>query len=301
MLKRLASHPVARFLSRLVRIFIYRRVLGLSAEAAFWLVFSLPWLLLGTVSVIGYVEQWLPTAESVDVQTQALEFAAEFVNAEVMDTYVAPLIDEVFARSGAGLPLLSFLIALWSGSRSIQTFIEANMIINSQFRERGYFRIRAQSVLLLIGMAILLAIAITFFSTLPGRLSTLLRIPVWVVSAFWLTLFVLLMVTVLTGLMHITMRQRPSLLSSLPGAVVTIFGWWAGSWFLSIYLERVFSDTSVYGVLAAPIAIMLYALGLALVAFTGTAVNAALRGVDAGPHIDGAVASTVGPVAASAS
>ncbi len=290
---------MAQFFARLVRIFIYRRVLGLSAEAAFWLVFSLPWLLLGGVSVIGYVAPFLPNANSAEVQTQALDLAGEFVNAEVMTTYVEPLVNQVFAQSGAGLPIASFLVALWSGSRSIQTFIEANMIINGQFRERGFFRIRLQSVLLLIGSAVLLAVTVTLFTTVPGRIGRGLDVPVWLVTFTWLLLFVGLLIGVLTALMHITMHQRPSLASSMPGAALTLIGWWAGSWFLSIYLERVFADASVYGVLAAPIAIMLYALVLALVAFVGTAFNAALRGVDVGPHLDGTPASTVGPVAVS--
>ncbi len=283
-------------MARLVRIFIYRRVLGLSAEAAFWLVFSLPWLLLGAVSVIGIVEPLLPISDAVDVKTEVLDFASEFVNAEVMSTYVEPLVNQVFEQSSAGLPIVSFLVALWSGSRSIQTFIEANMIINSQFRERGFFRIRLQSVLLLVASAVLLTLTVTLFTTLPGRVGTVLTVPVWVVTFVWLLLFLLLVVGVLALLMHVTMHQRPAFITSLPGAALTIVGWWAGSWFLSIYLERVFSDASVYGVLAAPIAVMLYALVLTLVAFTGTAVNAALRGVDVGPQVDGIPASTVGAV-----
>lgn len=296
--QRVVEHPVSDFAARLVRIFLYRRVLGLSAEAAFWLVFSLPWLLLGGVSVIGYIEQWLPNSDASDVQEQVLTFAAEFVNAEVMATYVEPLVNEVFVRGGAGLPIVSFVVALWSGSRSIQTFVEANMIINSQFRERGYFRIRLQSVLLLVGMAVLLAVSVALFTAAPRRLSRLLELPVWLVTFSWLALFVVVAVVVITGLMHVTMHQRPSVISSIPGAVITIVGWWLGSWFLSIYLDRVFAETSIYGVLAAPIAIMLYALVVTLVAFTGTAFNAALRGVDVGPHIDGTAASTVGAVAA---
>jgi membrane protein len=291
---------MARFVSRLIHIFIYRRVLGLSAEAAFWLVFSLPWLLLGGVSVIGYVDQWLPNADSIEVQVQVLNFVSEFVNDEVMSVYVEPLVNQVFVQTSAGLPIASFLVALWSGSRSIQTFIEANMIINGQFRERGFFRIRFQSVLLLIVSAVLLAVTVTLFTNVPGWVGGLLKVPVWAVTLTWLLLFVGLLAAVLTVLMHVTMHQRPSILSSLPGAMLTIVGWWAGSWYLSIYLERVFSETSVYGVLAAPIAVMLYALGLALVAFAGTAFNAALRGVDVGPHIDGTAASTVGSVAATA-
>lgn len=293
-----AEHPVTDFATRLTRIFIYRRVLGLSAEAAFWLVFSLPWLLLGGVSVIGYVEQWLPNSDASEVKDQVLAFASEFVNTEVMTTYVEPLVTEVFARGGAGLPIVSFVVALWSGSRSLQTFIEANMIINGQFRERGYFRIRLQSVLLLVSLAVLLAVAVALFTSAPQLVSTWLDLPVWLVAVSWVTLFVVGAVSVLTGLMHVTMHQRPSLVSSLPGAVLTLGGWWLGSWFLSFYLDRIFSDASIYGVLAAPIAIMLYALVITLVAFTGAAVNAALRGVDVGPHIDGTPASTVGATAA---
>lgn len=263
-----------------------RRVLGLSAETAFWFVFTLPWLLLGGVSVIGYVQTWLPDAVSFDVQSQALEFADGFINDEVMATYVEPLVNEIFELGGAGLPIASFLVALWSGSRSIQTFVEANMIINGQFRERGFFLVRLQSALLLVGMATALSLTLALLAAVPRILGRIYGLPVWLVTLVWLGVLLLLTVGILTGLMHITMHQRPSLFSSLPGAVLTVAGWWGGSWLLSIYLERVFADTSIYGVLAAPIAIMLYSLGLALVAYFGVAVNAALRGVSAGSSLE---------------
>lgn len=140
-LTRLREHPAGRFALRFWHLLVYRRVSGLGAEAAFWLVFSLPWL-----------------------------------------------------------------------------------------------RIRLMSVALLVGGGLLLAIL-------------------------------------------------------LPGAVMMVVGWGLGAVYLSYYVRRLFADTSVYGVLAAPIAVIVYALVACLVAFWGVTLNAALRGVDAGPGVVDGVAA----------
>jgi membrane protein len=278
--------------ARYWRILVYRRVMGLSAEGAFWLVFSLPFLLLGAVSVVGLVDQALPTNTVEELQRDILEIAGEYLTPQVLETYVEPLVTEIFTTGQAGLSVLSFLVALWAGSRSIQTFVETNMIVNGQFRERGYFRIRLISVGVLVAAACTLAVAVPVVSFGPVQVGDWLGLPTWLVTSLSVVLAGALGLAVLTAVLHLSLTERPAIITSVPGAVLMVAGWWAGGVFLSYYLRRVFSDASVYGVLAAPIAIMLYAFVISLSAFLGAALNAALRGVEAGPEFDFQVGAT---------
>lgn len=284
----LANSPVVAFAGRYWRILVYRRVLGLSAEGAFWLVFSLPWLLLGAVSIIGLVDHLLPTSSIAQVQEAILEWAERWLTPEVTTDYVEPIVTGIFSRGSAGISTVSFLVALWSGSRCIQTFVEANMIVNNQFRGRGYLRLRGLSVGILLALAGIAAVVAPVYAF--GAKVAEDEFAGWgvLVTGVWLLFSLALVVAVLTGMLHASLKVRPSILSSVPGALLMLVGWWAGGVFLGYYLARVFDDTSVYGVLAAPIAIMLYAFAIAMMAFLGAALNAALRGVDAGPRVDDA-------------
>ena len=280
------TNSVTQFVMRTWAIYSIRRISGLSAEAGFWLVFSLPWLLLGAVSVVGLFDQLLSANTVAALQDAILEAAARVLTPEIVVNYIDPLVMELFSEGSAGLTVVSLLIALYSGSRGIQTFIEANMIINGEFMRRNFVVIRAMSAALLVVGTIVLALSAAVFTAGSERTGEFLQLPGWAVTTIWGVLAFGFVIALLVAMMHFSMVTRPSLVSSLPGALLMVVGWWLGSLYLSRYLQRLFDDTSVYGVLAAPIAIMLYAYVLALVAFLGSSVNAALRGVDPRPVND---------------
>ena len=280
------TNAVTQFLLRTWAIYSIRRISGLSAEAGFWLVFSLPWLLMGAVSVVGLFDELLSANTVAALQDAILEAAARVLTPEIMATYVDPLVTDLFSQGSAGLTVISLLIALYSGSRGIQTFIEANMIINGEFQRRNFVVIRAMSAGLLVVGTIVLALSAAVLTAGSSRTGEFLKLPGWLVTTVWGVLAVGFIIALLVAMMQFSMVTRPSLASSLPGALLMVVGWWLGSLYLSRYLQRLFDDTSVYGVLAAPIAIMLYAYVLALVAFLGSSVNAALRGVDPRPPKD---------------
>ncbi|MFI0432191.1 MAG: YihY/virulence factor BrkB family protein [Candidatus Nanopelagicales bacterium] len=295
MLTRLQAHPAGRCAVRFWHLLVYRRVSGLSAEAAFWLVFSLPWLLLGVVSVIGIVDKFLPAQSIAELQDRLLAQAERWLTPEVVQAYAEPLVTDLFSKGAAGVGVVSFIVALWAGSRCIQTFIEAHMIINGQFRQRGWLRIRLMSVGLLIAGGLLLAILLPLLSFGPRLFTGLTGVDGPLMPIVGGAVTVLLLVVIIVAVQFYSLTDRPSLKSLLPGALLMVVGWGAGAVYLSYYVRRLFADTSVYGVLAAPIAVILYALVACLVAFWGVTLNAALSGVDAGPEAaadeDGAPAS----------
>ena len=274
------NHPTARFGARLWRLITLRRVPGLAAEAAFWLVFSLPWLLLGAVNVIGLLDRFLP-ADTLDrAEQELLTLANDTLSPELVTEYVQPVVDGVFSDGSAGISVLSLVVALWSGSRSLQTFIEANLIINGEFRTWGFVKVRLMSIGMLVAIVIIAGVLVPASSIGPTQVGQWWGWPGWLVTLLTQVLTVGLLLALLTVVMTYTLPQRPPLWRALPGAVVIVVGWWVGSAFLGLYVRRLFEDGSIYGVLAAPIAILVYAYAIALLAFIGEAVNAALRGLD---------------------
>lgn len=277
-------NPVVAYLFRLWNIVSFRRISGLSAEAAFWIIFSLPWLAFGAVNVIGLMDNLLSASTMSNLQAQLTNYASRFLTPEVVTTYVQPLLDQVFSDGSTSISILSFVIALWSGSRGIQTFIEANMIINGQFRTRSFVGLKLISISIMVALAVMIALGSSLVALGPSVLAEFIDVPTRLMHWLVIVTILVLGILVITALLHTSLTIRPSLISSLPGAIFTLVGWGVGGVYLSFYARRLFDDASVYGVLAAPIAVMLYAYVMSLVVFIGSAINAAGRGIDAGPR-----------------
>jgi membrane protein len=76
-------------------------------------------------------------------------------------------------------------------------------------------------------------------------------------------------------LYHVAVPARTSWRYNVPGAAFTLVAWIAGSAVLRWVLTETASDsTSIYGPLAAPIAIMIWLYILAIALLIGAAVNA---------------------------
>lgn len=92
---------------------------------------------------------------------------------------------------------------------------------------------------------------------------------------YW-PIVVVLCVCFLATLYHVSVPVRTNWTFNLPGAVFTLFAWVAGSYVLRWVLTVTAADSaSIYGPLAAPIAILLWLYLVAIAVLIGAAVNAA--------------------------
>ena len=92
---------------------------------------------------------------------------------------------------------------------------------------------------------------------------------------YWPTVLVLC-ICFLATLYHVSVPVRTRWRYNLPGAVFTMFCWVFGSALLRIVLvETASGSTSIYGPLAAPIAVLLWLYLLSIAVLIGAALNAA--------------------------
>jgi membrane protein len=93
-------------------------------------------------------------------------------------------------------------------------------------------------------------------------------------SLYW-PVVVLLCVVFTATLYHVSVPVRTSWRYNLPGAALTLLIWVVGSavlrWFLTVSAG---GSTSIYGPLAAPIAVMIWLYILAIAVLIGAALNA---------------------------
>ena len=104
---------------------------------------SLPPLVLALFGGVGYVGQLVGRTAVDQVTASIREYAAQFLTEESITQVLLPTVDDVFR---ACLELVSLgLLALWSGSRALNVFVDTIAIMYGQSGVRGIVRTRALS------------------------------------------------------------------------------------------------------------------------------------------------------------
>ncbi|HEY3483589.1 MAG TPA: YhjD/YihY/BrkB family envelope integrity protein, partial [Streptomyces sp.] len=135
------------------------RVTGLAAEAAFFVLLSLPPLLLGLVGALGYVDTVIGLDTIDHIRHNILKASATVLSDKGVNDLVKPLVDDVFHGRRPDLISLGFLIALWSGSRAVNVFVDTITIMYGLEGRRGIVRTRLMSLVLYV-VALVLGAAV---------------------------------------------------------------------------------------------------------------------------------------------
>lgn len=252
------------------------RVTGLAAEAAFFAVLSVPPLLFGLAGGVGYVTNQFDPSQVQQMRDAVLDFSSRLLTERAVNKVIAPTLDDVLDGGRFDIISLGFVLALWSGSRALNVFIDTITVMHGLGGQRGIIRTRALSFLLYVlalvtGVAaipLMLAGPRLVDDALPGRFDFLL--------AFYWPVVGVVCICFLATLYHVSVPVRTRWRFNLPGAVFSLVMWIAGSYVLRWVLTITAADSrSIYGPLAAPIAVLLWLYLVAIAVLIGAAVNAA--------------------------
>jgi membrane protein len=269
-------HSVWRLVVLTVGTCLRNRVTGLAAEAAFFAVLSLPPLIFAMAGSIGYVFAQLDNSQIDDVRHTVLDLASRALTPETVDKIIRPTLNDVLEGGRYDVISIGFILALWSGSRALNVFVDTITIMYGLGGHRGIIRTRALSFLLyVLGMLtgvvtipLVVAGPRVVARTLPERLDFLDEL-------YWPTVVVLCVVFLAT-LYHVSVPVRTAWRYNLPGAVFSMFCWIVGSAVLRwVLVGTAQGSTSIYGPLAAPIAVLLWLYILSSAVLIGAALNAA--------------------------
>lgn len=258
------------------------RITGLSAEAAFWALLSLPPLALGTVGVLGYLHGALGPAKAARLEQEITSTASTVLSAREVRETVTPALHSMLTSGHADVVSVSFLVALWSGSRALNVAIDTITVASGQSGRRGIVRTRLLSFALYLPALLLCAAAVPLLVAGPDLLSTLLPAAGPVLPAMaWPALATALVVFV-TTLYHLALPVRPPWRTGLPGAFLALAVWAAGSILLRVYLRTgengAGGGEAGFGGLAATAAILLWLYVSALAVLVGAVFNAVRAG-----------------------
>ncbi|MFY1669696.1 YihY/virulence factor BrkB family protein [Plantactinospora sp. WMMB334] len=264
---------------RAVRRALRHRIHGLAAEASFWTMLSMPPLLLALLGLIGQLEGLLGPGTAGRVATAILRWADGVFTDQTMGTVIGPLVESTLREGDSGVVSVGLILALWSGSAALSNYVTAITLAYGMDGLRSFWRTRLLSLALYLAALVIGVVLLPLLVLGPELLERLLAgVPgpdlAWLVPVAYWPVVLALSIAALTSLYHVAVPTRTRWRRDLPGAVLALLIWVAGSAALRGYLaSSLRTDT---GPAAAPIAVLIFFFVTALAVLIGAEVNAAV-------------------------
>jgi membrane protein len=252
------------------------RVTGLAAEAAFFALLSFPPLVFGLAGSIGYVFNSFSENQVEQVRSSILELASRALTEPTVDSIIQPTLNDVLGPGRFDVISIGFILALWSGSRALNVFVETITIMYGLGGHRGIVKTRVLSFALYVMGLVTGVVTLPLVVAGPKLVDKLLPQRVDFLNELYWPTVIVLGICFLATLYHVSVPVRTSWRYNLPGAALTMLFWIFGSfllrWVLTVTAGQ---STSIYGPLAAPIVVMLWLYLLSIAVLIGAALNAA--------------------------
>ncbi|WP_137293562.1 YihY/virulence factor BrkB family protein [Nocardioides dongxiaopingii] len=275
-LARRAAHTLWRLVVTTVSSCLRYRVTGLAAEGAFFAVVSVPPLVFALAGGIGYVSARFSADQVEDVRRAILDFSSTFLTDSAVDKVINPTMESVLDGGRLDVVSLGFVLSLWSGSRALNVFVDTITIMHGLGGHRGIVKTRALSFVLYILAVLTGAISIPLVIAGPGLVRAWLPERADFLMQFYWPIVIVVCVCFLATLYHVSVPVKTNWSFNLPGATFSLVAWILGSYVLRWVLTATAADSkSIYGPLAAPIAVLLWLYLVAIAVLIGAAVNAA--------------------------
>ncbi|RZU23914.1 YihY/virulence factor BrkB family protein [Streptomyces sp. BK239] len=252
------------------------RILGLAAEAAFFTLLSVPPLLLSLIGLLGYVDDWTGTDTISSLEANLLDASRTVLSDKGVAEIAQPILDDVMKGGRPDVISIGFLFALWSGSRAVNVFIDTITVMYGLDGVRGIVKTRLVAFLLFIAALLIGSVALPLMVAGPDAVVRIVPWSTTVVQVLYWPVVIVLSIAFLTTLYHVSVPVRSPWIEDVPGALVALAMWVLGSFLLRIYLQSTIEGATIYGSLAAAVAVLLWIGVSAFAVLVGAAVNAAI-------------------------
>lgn len=266
-----------RLVLETIRACLRYRVTGLASEAAFFMLLSLPPLVLGLFGGVGYIGRALGTDTVTEIVESIRLYASRFLTEESITQVLLPTVGDVFRNGRFELVSIGFVLALWSGSRALNVFLDTIAIMYGQSGIRGIVGTRVLSFSLYLGGLVFGAIIMPLLLIGPSLIQGWLPDNLHFLAKLYWPVVVLATVATLTTLFHIATPQRAPWWRDTPGAVLALVIWVLASFVVRGTVGASLGGTSIYGPLSAPIVVLIWLYALAIAVLIGAGLNSATR------------------------
>jgi membrane protein len=258
------------------------RILGLSAEAAFWQILSVPPLLIGLLGSLGYLSEVIGADAVRQIEDRLLSASAQVLTPDVVDSLVAPTLADILRSGRLELVSVGFLLSMWAGSSAKATFMNTIVIAYDQRDVRGPIRTRLKALwLFMVGLAlavISLPLLVLGREVLVGFLpddwqdtgATLIN------GVYWPAVLIGFLLA-LTSFYHVVLADRLPWRRHLPGTLLAVGFFLVAALLLRTYVADILILALPYGALAAPIGALLFCFFFGMAVLLGAELNATIQ------------------------
>jgi len=244
----------------------YGGIGDLAAGVTFWILLSLPAVVLAMVSTLGVLDSLLGQSLSEEIEIDITGFIERVFSSEAEG--IANAVDQLFAQQELGLLTVSVALTLWTISRGFAGMLRALDFVYEVDDGRPWYYNRIVALILGLG-SLLVSIPIVLLELLvwsrfpDGAIETILRAVVAVVILiFWASM-----------IFHYGPSIRTKWRWDLPGSIVAAIFWWILTVGYQSYIDIVSGRNGVLSAIGASLLALTWVWLAAQVLLIGAAVN----------------------------
>ncbi|MET3924492.1 YihY/virulence factor BrkB family protein [Devosia sp. 2618] len=198
---------------------------------------------------------------------------------ELLAGQMSALINQPRAGLGFGL-LLSFVIAVWSGSRGVAALIFATSQTRAEPEKRGIVAAVGVSIVTTLVAGLGMIVVLTLVALIPAYFASLpwlgaSQVPILLLR--WPLLLILGVLGIAAFYRFAPDRKAKRARWIWPGAMVASLLWLATCAIFSFYVESLGNFEATFGSLATAIVLLLWMYNSALIVVLGATINAELE------------------------
>lgn len=262
------------------------RVVGLSAEVAFFAILSIPPLLLTVVAALGFVP-----GDQTDTFVEGLVAASLRVfTIDTVEAVIQPTLLAVVESERIDVLSVAFLVAVFSASRAVRVVLTAVTIAYDLESQRPSWAQRIYGLLTTLLLLIVVPVILPLLLAGPdlgAQLTDYAFVPMFAADLWpWLYWAGIGLGAVLgvAGVYHLAAPWWTPFRRDLPGAVLAVLIWLGSSAGLRTYAEQSLIGSEIFGLLAGPLVLLVWLYLMAFGVILGAELNAELERIWPSPE-----------------
>ncbi len=258
------------------------RVPGLAAEIAFFVLLSLPPLLVTVLSGVGVVGDLFGANWAIEVAADIRSAAGTVLSESTLTGTIDPLLDALLRDAQGSVLTIGFVLTFLSASRAVRVVTTAITIAYDLEETRTGWQQRLWGYALTVGVIVASISLLPLVVAGPSFGGTIEEwLGVTGVAATWSVLYwplAAVVVTALTAVLyHLAAPWWTPWHRDLPGAALAMVLGLLGSLGLRLYLGNLLSADSGYQPIAGPLAVLLWFYVSAFSVLLGAELNAEIE------------------------
>lgn len=274
--RRLSTNNIVRLSVLIFKGYERKHLQLIAGGLAYYFVMSLFPALISVTAIAAY----LPIKNGAQ---KATSFIAHVVPQQSL-SLLKPIVNSITLHR-RGLLWLGLLTTLWLASAGTKAMIGGLDLVYEVHQPRSLWvnKILAFVLTIIIGALLLLAVLLTLVGPVVERI-LVTAVPV---QGLWISLWpylqwllaALFTLSAIELLYRLAPNVRASKHKTTPGAIVAATAWLILSWALSVFFHEFAGSKldAMYGVLAAPIALLTWLKGGAMAILIGAQINVSLQ------------------------